>query len=274
VAIKRIWKPSPNYSSRGGSAVRLITLHTSEGAQTNQSLWNFISQASAQVSYSISVDNVNANECFEYVSRGNKPWSQANFNPVGVTGCFCTPSGASSGWSRDTWIKNMDRGISSMAAWVAEEARHFGIPIVALSPSQAQGSGRGVCMHRDLGPGGSNHHDCGSGFPMDLLIARAKGGGGSAATPPPATEEDMAASVATYKGKQYFAYVAPNGNVCVNGGTVDPNSNARSGAGIAIDQASGLKTVVFTNQGGTVCVYEQQDGSSAWVWQNKGWKAK
>lgn len=272
MAIKRVWKPSPNYSSRGGATVRLITVHTSEGAQTNQSLWNFISQASAQVSYNISVDNGSANELWEYVARGNKPWSQANYNPVGVTGCFCTPSGAASGWSRDKWFQAMDAGITRMAQWVAEEAKYFGIPIVALSPSQAQGSGRGVCMHRDLGSGGSNHSDCGSGFPMDVLISRAKGG---SPTPTPPEVGDMAASVAIYEGKKYYAYVDPNGRVCMNGGAIDPKAApAKSGAGLVIDQSSGKKTVVYTNSGGKLCVYEQNKGQNTWSWADLGYSAK
>ena len=41
MSLKRVWMASPNYSGRGGAAVRLIVLHTSEGAQTYQSLGSY-----------------------------------------------------------------------------------------------------------------------------------------------------------------------------------------------------------------------------------------
>ena len=85
----------------------------------------------------------------------------------------------------------------------------------------------------------------------------------------------MSSSVAFYQGKAYYAYVDQQGRVCVNGGTVDPNSKARSGAGIAIDQDSGKKTVSYTAEStGQICIYEQQPGSTNWGWANKGWPAK
>jgi hypothetical protein len=174
----REWHPSPNWSYRDPGGVRLITVHTSEGATTNQSLANFITQASAQVSYHVSVDNWSGgNFCYEYVDRLDKSWSQASYNPVAVTGCFCTPSGASSGWSRSYWLDNQMTALTAMAAWVGEESRHWGIPLVALSDGQAQGGGRGVCQHANLGAGGSGHHDCGPGFPVDVLLDLAAGGG-------------------------------------------------------------------------------------------------
>ena len=31
MALKRVWDPSPNWSSRGGSGVRLVVVHTADG---------------------------------------------------------------------------------------------------------------------------------------------------------------------------------------------------------------------------------------------------
>ena len=49
VALRRVWIPSPNYSSRGGTAVRLIVVHTAEGATTYQSLGSFFANPSSGV---------------------------------------------------------------------------------------------------------------------------------------------------------------------------------------------------------------------------------
>jgi hypothetical protein len=66
--------------------------------------------------------------------------------------------------------------LENCAAWIAEEAAKFGIPITALNNSQSQGNGHGVTQHINLGAGGGGHVDCGSGFPMDYVIDLARGG--------------------------------------------------------------------------------------------------
>ena len=84
----------------------------------------------------------------------------------------------------------------------------------------------------------------------------------------------MSSTVAYYKDKAYYAYVDLQGRVCVNGGAVDPNSFAVSGAGIAINPNNGRKTVTYTNRENKICTYEQADGANTWSWANKGWPAK
>lgn len=178
MALKRKWIASPNYSSRGGAAVRLIVLHTAEGATTIESLGNFFASSSSGVSSHVGIDD-KANTVGEYVKRGNKAWTQANANPVCVAAELC----GFASWSKGTWQNQHATMLDNAAKWVAEESKKFGIPITKLSASQAQGSGRGVCQHRDLGSWGGNHSDCGNGFPMDDVLAAAKryasGQGGS-----------------------------------------------------------------------------------------------
>ena len=188
MAIARKWMPSPNFSSRGGSGVRLIVIHTTEGAQTIESLGSFFGQSSSGVSSHVGTDNKHPpNQILigEYVKRGNKAWTAGNANPVAVQCEMCTPSGAASGWTRDYWLQNQMWMIEATAAWVREEAAAYGIPVRALSSSEAQGSGRGVCQHSNLGTWGGGHHDAGPGFPMDVLIQKA--GGSAPPQKPPAS---------------------------------------------------------------------------------------
>ena len=84
MALKRKWIASPNYSGRGGAAVRLIVIHTAEGATTIESLGNFFASKSSGVSSHVGADD-KANTVGEYVKRGNKAWTQANANPVAVS---------------------------------------------------------------------------------------------------------------------------------------------------------------------------------------------
>ena len=176
MALKRKWMASPNYSSRGGAGVRLIVLHTAEGATTIESLGNFFASSSSGVSSHTGADD-KANTVGEYVKRGNKAWTAANANPYAVQIELC----GFASWSRDTWENKHSEMLRNCAKWIAEESKKFGIPIVKLSDSQAQGSGRGVCQHENLGSWGGGHWDCGGGFPMDKVISMAKdyAGGGS-----------------------------------------------------------------------------------------------
>lgn len=183
MALTRVWMPSPNYSGRGGSSVRLIVLHTTEGAQTYQSLGSFFA-GPVDASSHAGIDNKVRGTIGEYVSRPNKAWTQSGANPVAVSAELCTPSGAAASWTRDYWLNSQRTLLDNTVDWVREEAAQFGLPIVALTPGQAQGSGRGVCQHSDLGSWGGGHYDCGNGFPMDYIISKASG-----SAPPPTPAE-------------------------------------------------------------------------------------
>jgi hypothetical protein len=184
MTLKRVSIPSPNVSSRGGSKVRLIVIHSSEGAQSYTSLGSFFANPSSQVSSHTGIDDT-VNTVGEYVQRGSKAWTAANANPVAVQTELCTPSGASAQWTDATWRSHPNM-LANCAQWIKEEAAAFGIPIVKLSPSQAQGGSAGVCQHKDLGSWGGGHVDCGNGFPIDYVISLATGGA-PAPTPTPPT---------------------------------------------------------------------------------------
>jgi len=160
---------SPNYSSRGGAHVRLIVLHTAEGARTYQELGNFFASSSAGVSSHVGIDDTRG-VIGEYVQRSAKAWTQGNANPVAVSAELC----AFASWFREEWNRHPNM-LENAARWIAEEARAFDIPITKLTDSQSQGSGRGVCQHENLGSWGGGHWDCGSGFPIDQVLEMARG---------------------------------------------------------------------------------------------------
>jgi hypothetical protein len=184
VALTRIWYPSPNYSSRGGAGVRLIVIHTAEGARTIESLGSWFANPSAQCSSHVGADD-KAGTVGEYVKRPNKAWTQSEFNPVAVSLELC----GFAAWDTAEWDRHPNM-LDNCARWIAEEAAYWNVPITRLTASQAQGSDRGVCQHRDLGSRGGGHSDCGDGFPMDRVLAMARG----EAAPP--TEEEMMAITA------------------------------------------------------------------------------
>jgi Putative peptidoglycan binding domain/N-acetylmuramoyl-L-alanine amidase len=184
MAVTRAWWPSQHYSG-GGLNRRVIAFHTSEGSQTADSLRNWLTNPSSKVSYHFAVDMSHGdNWAAQFVRDSDRAWAQANFNGQALSICFCTPSGAASGWSRDTWLS---KGVMLTAAGrlAGELAAQFGIPRTQLSSSQAQGSSKGFCEHKNFGSGGGNHHDCGPGFPMDRILAIAGGASAPAQPAPP-----------------------------------------------------------------------------------------
>jgi murein L,D-transpeptidase YcbB/YkuD len=157
----------------------LIVLHTAEGAGTIEALGNFFKNDRAQVSSHAGIDD-KPGVIGEYVQRQFKAWTQSNANPYSVSAELC----AFAKWSPAEWDQHPQM-LANTAAWIAEEARALGIPIVRLTPAQAQGGAKGVCQHVDLGAAGGGHWDCGPGFPIDRVIALARGGPAPAPQPSP-----------------------------------------------------------------------------------------
>ena len=209
MALRRDWIASPNYSSRGGSGVRLVVLHTAEGALTYQSLGSFFSSDSSGVSSHVGIDDT-PGVVGEYVARANKAWTQADANPYSVAAELC----AFASWDPATWQAH-GAMLENTAAWVAEECAAFGIPLRRLSAAEAQGGAAGVCQHVDLGTAGGNHWDCGTGFPMDDVMEMAAGGRPNVGPPetPEPKEEAVVVSQVVKHGAQLSCAQASNGQL-------------------------------------------------------------
>jgi hypothetical protein len=226
--LRRVWIPSPSYSRPRGVSVRLIVLHTTEGAQTYQSLGAFFANGANQVSSHVGIDD-SPGVVGEYVRRADAAWTASGANRPGVHAEFCTPAGAADGWSRAVWLNSHHQMLVNAAAWIAEEAAFFGIPLVSLTPGQAQGGASGVCQHADLGAWGGGHHDCGPGFPMDFVMSLARGGGASVAPQPPVIHDEEPAMQL-----QFFTPPsgAPYAVITVSNEHADGKTRARFGCGV------------------------------------------
>ena len=186
MALKRVAIPSPNYSSRGGATVTTIVLHTAEGATTYQSLGSFFQNPASGVSSHVGIDDT-PNTVGEYVPRSGNAWTAAGANQWSVQAELC----AFASWTPDVWAAHPEM-LANTAAWIAEEAAAFGIPLTLLSPDQAQNRNiPGVCQHVDLGSMGGGHWDCGPNFPISQVMAMAAGGSSGEPLPPTWEEPDM-----------------------------------------------------------------------------------
>lgn len=212
--LNRVWIPSPNYSARSGS-VRLVVVHTAEGARSFRDLGGFFGNASSQVSSHVGIDNERGS-IGEYVKRPDKAWTQSAYNSMAVSVELCgapfntsTPCGAN--WSGAEWNEH-DAMLANLADWIREECEHYNLPITKLSASQAQGTGRGVCGHVDLGAAGGGHYDPGPNFPWSRVMDMARTGTDPA--PEPDQPDDQALAVVLKNNGALEAFVElPSGEV-------------------------------------------------------------
>lgn len=215
MSLKRVWIGSPNYSSRSGG-VRLVVVHTAEGARSFRDLGGFFANPSAQVSSHTGIDNERG-VIGEYVSRPNKAWTQSSYNSMAISTELCgapygtnQPCGAN--WSSAEWNAH-DAMLENLADWIREECQYFNLPITKLSASQAQGSGRGVCGHVDLGAGGGGHYDPGPNFPWSRVMEMARSGTDPTPAPKPEEPDDQLAVVLKDNGALEMFTELPSGEV-------------------------------------------------------------
>ena len=176
MALRRVAIPTANYSSRGGTRVRLVVLHTAQGSSNYRDLGAYF-QGDVEASSHVGIDDT-PGEIGEYVERQKKSWTQAAANPYCVSAELC-------GWAEWTpaqWHGEHQVMLENAAAWIAEECAAFGIPLRALSAGEAQGGAAGVCDHAALGSAGGGHWDIGHGISVAELVAMAAGAGPAAPT--------------------------------------------------------------------------------------------
>ena len=186
MALTEIWMPSPHYSTSRGPYNKLV-FHTTEGAMKIRDLGAWFANPSAQCSSHHGADNYERGVFGAYVYENHKAWTQGNANPY----CLSIELCAYASWSRSTWLNDKAVLVDNAAQWLRYCVDKYGVPWTVLSDSQAQNPDvRGICQHVNFGSWGSGHHDCGSGFPMDVVVDKAKkqGGGGTAPVPPPEDE--------------------------------------------------------------------------------------
>ena len=139
-ALKHV--PSPNYSLRGPTPVRLFVVHDCEGSYAGSVGW--FAQVRSQVSAHLVLrkDGLEATQC---VAMDRKAWHACAANPY-------SDSLELEGFEKDGFG---DAELDAAAAIVA-----WGLKRRALPCRWAEhGEGEGFCSHYDLGAAGGGHFD-------------------------------------------------------------------------------------------------------------------
>lgn len=166
--------PVSKFSSRFGERVRLVVIHTSEGARTVESIAAFCNRRGVNASYHGAVDD---HRYEAYVNYSHAAWALRNGNQESDNLCLC----AFAAWSRAEWLRH-PRMLELTAAWIAERCTARGLPVRRLSDREV-----GDAMRNDAHPGGwadhdgytkgtgdGTHWDVGENFPFDLVEQRAQ----------------------------------------------------------------------------------------------------
>lgn len=165
---------SPNRSSRNGAKVRLIAVHSAEGARDRISLGKYF-QGPVDASSHVGID---AGGVEQYVPYNEKAWTLLNGNPISENAELC----AFARWSRAQWLSegtvdgvvNPKRMLDNAAAWIRERCLANGIPIRKIDAAAIKRGEAGVIGHVDwTNTGDGNHTDPGPNFPWDYVMARA-----------------------------------------------------------------------------------------------------
>lgn len=158
-------------SSRNGQRVRLVVLHTAEGAQTNASLFGYFNRTQSTSSH-VGIDDAGISDV--WVPYDRAAWTLRGGNPYSENAEMC----AWARWTRAEWLTH-DALLTHAAAWVRSRCLARGIPIVKLSPAEVKAGKAGVCGHADYtyGTGDGTHTDPGPNFPWDIVINRAQQAG-------------------------------------------------------------------------------------------------
>jgi N-acetyl-anhydromuramyl-L-alanine amidase AmpD len=147
-------RESPNQSSRNGSPIRRIVLHSTEGNYDGAVSWLCNPQARASAHIVVGARG----QTTRLVPDARKAWHVAADNPdtLGIE---------QEGYASQTaWP---DAQLETVAQWLAWWGRKYGIPL-------EHSTIHGVCRHSDLGAGGGGHHDPGAGYPLARVLEMAR----------------------------------------------------------------------------------------------------
>ncbi len=212
VAIKRqalspdydlgIWRPSPNFNSRGGRTPQIVVIHTCEGGYAG--CWGWQTNPAAQVSAHYTVSD--GSEVTQLVRESDRAWHVgATYDCANNNGVRCDLNGISTntiavgiehaGYASQASFPGSQ--IDASARLVCSITRNWGIPR----------DRNHILSHGQLQP--ADRTDPGPNWPWDAFIAKVQDVCGDNPTPPPPCDRTAGPFTFSCDG-------AEAGQACVN----------------------------------------------------------
>jgi hypothetical protein len=157
-----------NSSSRNGTRVLWVTVHTAEGIRKASDLKAFFDRSTNSSSHAVADDATLLDNLVPY---DRAAWTLRNGNSRSDNLELC----GFAKWTRNEWLDQHQGMLNNAARWIRSRCQARGIPIVKLSPADVRAGRAGVIGHVDYtqGTNDGSHWDPGPGFPWDVVIARA-----------------------------------------------------------------------------------------------------
>jgi hypothetical protein len=165
-------------SSRGGAKVRLIAIHTAEGARKASDLEAYFNRSGVNASSHAIVD---ANNTLQILSYDRASWTLRSGNPISDNLEIC----AFAKWTRAQWMStgtvdgcaNPKAMLARTAKWIRSRCLARDIPIRRLTHAQIRAGAAGVIAHDDWTKAmqDGSHWDPGPNFPWDYVLDLARG---------------------------------------------------------------------------------------------------
>lgn len=155
--------------ARKPGSIHLIVLHSTESTGTAASVASYFQSGSAGGSTQLVVGD---DGCFRSVPDLNQPAGAPGANSDGL---HIEVVGLAK-WSRAEWLEHPTR-LDNCARAIAEWSQKYGIPLAFVDAAMLQTKrARGVTTHREVSQAfkQSDHWDPGPGFPLDVVLEKAR----------------------------------------------------------------------------------------------------
>ncbi len=164
---------SPSNSSRGGTKIDAVFLHTQEGGGGDDAALNlarFLAVEANQVSYHYCVSQASDGgvTVVDVVDTASESWSVLSANPRSINLAF---AGSRASWSREQWLQQA-KAIDVAAYVIVQDCKKYGIPTKVVAPPYTDRI-PGISDHRYVTKilGDGTHTDVGDSFPWDVFAA-------------------------------------------------------------------------------------------------------
>lgn len=189
-------------SSRNGTPVIWVVLHTTEGITDAAALGPFFEREYATDPNSAGSSHaaIDDRQIIELVPYDQAAWTLRGGNAYSDNAEMC----GFAAWDYATWLQH-DSMLWNAARWVARRCVARGIPCVKLTPADVALNKPGVIGHVDytLGKLDGTHWDPGPSFPWDVVISRAQALIGARIPIVRMEDDEMYIKCASYLGKPF-----------------------------------------------------------------------
>ena len=152
------------------SAIKLIVLHSTEGGGSAANVARYFESPSSGGSAHLVIDDA---ACYRCLRNAEIPWGAPGANTQG----FHIEQVGYAAWTQKQWLAH-EKMLDRVAYKIAYHAHLFKLPLVFVDAAGLKAGHKGITTHAEVSKAwpnnAGNHHDPGTGYPMQYVIELAK----------------------------------------------------------------------------------------------------